>query len=117
MIAAIADYQATPITGYLQATDIYYVPGQRDGSFIRFDTQRDEGVTDENAVAHVRAVAAKRQQPALVLTWQPFDPALIHAQGLSEITRIAAGIVPDEEYTIYAMPLPSPATAAGAGSR
>lgn len=107
------DIPVVTVVGYLQKDHVYYVQGNRLGSFIRWDQGRGDShvyVVDDRVVINTSDVmnAAKTlhtetsQDVLLILTY-PLNVALLERFRLTSLAHFADSVVGDENYYLYLM--------------
>jgi hypothetical protein len=100
------DYLISPIAGYLDR-DVYYVAGNRPGSFILWDKKRELDSAGP-VMPFAAKIAAEQHQKVLVILSYPSDT---FGEGVSEIASFKGAIVRDENYYLYVVqPIPNPST-------
>ena len=102
------DYAASTIVGYLQKDQIYYVHGNRYGSFVKWDDVRmpDVDVQDIQVVEAAETLSTKTSQDILIIMNRALDPELIAQHNLNLLTEFIGSIVDDEGFYLYLMPAP-----------
>ena len=98
-IAAIPDYSASTIAGYLGADRIYYANGRRWGSFVVWDRKRLQPVD-------IEAVMQDLDQLGPAVTFiaaegQDLNPAALARHRFRVAARFRGAVVADENYVIY----------------
>ena len=93
------DTAMSPILGYLDARSIYYLRGQRFGSFVVLDQARRGTVTDEQVFAAADALSRERQSAVgIILNRQASASAVGKAE---EVGCVAADVTTFESYCVY----------------
>jgi hypothetical protein len=91
------DYAVSTIAGYL-GNRIYYVRGDRLGSFVIWDKARTANVTPENVLQKAKELAD--QNPLIILN-SPLNEDLLSRYAVTEISRFENAVVGDEVYYLY----------------
>jgi hypothetical protein len=91
------DYAISTIAGYL-GNRIYYVRGDRLGSFIIWDKARTANVTSEDVLQKAKELA--EQNPLIILN-SPLNEDLLSRYSLAELSRFENAVVGDEVYYLY----------------
>ena len=100
------DYAASTIVGYLEIDQIYYVHGNRFGSFVRWDDIRVSDVTDAQAIEAAVTLRAETFDDVLLIMNRALDPELIAQHNLTLLTEFTGSIVGDEGFYLYLMHTP-----------
>lgn len=90
------DYSVSSIAGYL-GRDVYYVKGNRQGSFIIWDKKRFFSPA-KPVMPFAAKIAAELHHEVLVILSYPPDAFV---PGAGEIASFEGAIVPDENYYLY----------------
>ncbi len=90
------DFAASPVAGYLDR-EIFYVAGNRMGSFIIWDTKRKIDVSNAVLPEAARMAAELNHDVLVVLNY----PATTVGRGVSEIASFQGAIEGDENYHLY----------------
>lgn len=100
------DYAASTIVGYLEKDQIYYVHGNRFGSFVRWDDIRVPDVTDAQVIEAAAMLRAETFDDVLLIMNRALDPELIAQHNLNLLTQFTGSIVSDEGFYLYLMHAP-----------
>jgi len=93
-LVGFEDYAALAVAGYLQNKRIYYIPGERFGTFIKFDNKRKITLGLENII--FTNYQDKNKINTLYILNKPID-----SKYLIEIFRSKHSIVDSENFYIY----------------
>ena len=107
------DIPVVTVVGYLQKDHVYYVQGNRLGSFIRQDHDRSDSrvhVVDDRFVIDFSDVlnAAKTfhtdtSQDVLLILNYPLNAAFVERLRLTSLAHFAGSVVGDENFYLYLM--------------
>ncbi len=100
------DYAASTIVGYLEKDQIYYVHGNRFGSFVRWDDIRVPDATDAQAIESAETLGAETSEDVLIIMNRALDPERIAQHNLTLLTEFTGSIVDDEGFYLYLMHTP-----------
>ena len=103
-IVGEVDYAASTIVGYLEKDQIYYVHGNRFGSFVRWDAAREPDVTDAEVVESAKTLSGAAAQDILIIMNRALAPDLMAQHNLNLLTEFTGSIVADEGFYLYLMP-------------
>jgi hypothetical protein len=90
------DYAVSSVAGYLNR-DVYYVTGNRLGSFMIWDKKRHANPA-EPVMPFAAKIASEHHHEVLVILSYPSDP---FGQGVREIASFTGAVVADENYYLY----------------
>ena len=100
-----ADYAMPPVLGYLDGRSMYYLRGERFGSFVVLDrARRGVGVTDEKVFAAARTLAEERHSSVGIVLNRHASPSA--AGAAEELGCFSADITRPESYCVYRLALP-----------
>jgi hypothetical protein len=100
-IVAERDTRVSPLAGLL-GKPLFYVRGQRWGTFVSFDAARGQDPSENDILAGVAVVEKERQSRVLVVL---SDAAARTAPaGFRLVASFAHAIEPSETYVVYARP-------------
>lgn len=100
-LAAWPDSAGTVVAGYLDRS-IYFPQSRRLGSFVRWDRNRNEQLTDAEALQETRT--AGKGAPAVVVLDHELDHATIRRWGMIVLGPFRGSLVPFEDYFVYILP-------------
>jgi len=93
------DYAVSTVVGYLEyPKQIYYMRGNRPGSFVRWDNKRVNGVSDEQVIQ--KAKDLQKDQVLIILNRGLPEP-LIKQNGIEKITHFTGSTISDEGFHLY----------------
>lgn len=108
LLAGDLDFIASAVVGHLpKGTSMFYVAGERHGSFIRWDTARLERVTPGWDALRVAAEEG-RTRGSNVLFVSSYDLGANLPPSVREVARVTRSLWPDERYYIYEVIVRSP---------
>jgi hypothetical protein len=93
------DYAVSTIAGYL-GNRIYYVRGNRLGSFVIWDKDRTANVTPEDVLQ--KAKELEEQNPLIILN-SSLNEDLLSRYAVTELSRFENAVVGNEVYYLYMM--------------
>jgi len=93
------DYAVSTVVGYLEyPKQIYYMRGNRPGSFVRWDNKRVNGVSDEQVIQ--KAKDLQKDQVLIILNRGLPEP-LIKQNGIEKITHFTGSTISNEGFHLY----------------
>lgn len=93
------DFTTNAIVGYLEKDRIYYVRGDRFGSFPRYDLARNQEVSDGKIVEKAKELLAKANTPQiLVIVDHPIPQSLVEPGHLSQLASFTGSLLGDDFY-------------------
>lgn len=101
------DYLMTPVSGYL-GRKIYFVRGERLGSYVKWDMKRFEDVSPELILQRAEQFARKERKNCLILLNFHLDPALEKPGHLIKLMATSRAITGSEIYRLYLLTYPGP---------
>ncbi|MDH7512699.1 MAG: hypothetical protein QHH14_07125 [Clostridiales bacterium] len=101
------DYLMTPVSGYL-GRKIYFVRGERPGSYVKWDMRRFEDVSPEVILQRAEQFSRKEKKDCLILLNFHLDPALEQPGHLVKLMATSRAITGSEVYRLYLMKYPGP---------
>ena len=104
-ITVSPDWAGAPIAGYLNRT-LYYPQDNREGSFTRWVSSRDDNITHEEFYA--RAIIAAQGRVIVMILDRNLPEVFCAEHDIRKLTYVAGSLTPFEEYAIY---VKSPSTA------
>ncbi len=100
------DYALPPVLGYLPQRNVYYLRGDRFGSFVQLDrVRKDLTITDEEVIDAARRLG-RVERSAVAVVFNHMPPAFAVAEA-EEVGCTAADIVWIESYCVYRLPPPA----------
>ena len=101
------DSAVSTVVGYLQEPrQIYYVRGDRLGSFVRWDKARTPAVSKRLVVEAAQALSAQATQNVLIILNRDLGAKLREQYNLTFLTKFRGSTVGDEGFYLYLMPAP-----------
>lgn len=107
------DLPVVTVVGYLQKDHVYWVQGNRRGSFVRRDQARGDSrvhVVDGVAVIDpsdvwdaAKTLHADTSQDVLLILNYPLNAALLERFRLTSLAHFAGSVVYDENFYLYLM--------------
>jgi hypothetical protein len=106
LIVGYRDTTTSAIVGYLGVGEAYYPQGDRFGSYVRLDKQRNLGITEKEVVDKARQLKAReltdgKTEGVLIIFNKPLGNDLVQASKLQKIEEFTGAIVRDENFYIY----------------
>ena len=95
------DVSVSTVVGYLQKDHVYYVQGNRLGSFVRWDQARNDSRADVMNVA--KTLHAQTLQDVLIILNYPLNPVLLERFRLTSLAHFTGAVVRDENFYLYLM--------------
>ncbi len=99
------DYLMTPVSGYL-GRKIYFVRGERLGSYVKWDMRRFQDVSPELILQRAEQFSRKERKDCLILLNFHLDPALEQPGHLIKLMATSRAITGSEVYRLYLMKYP-----------
>jgi hypothetical protein len=108
LIVGYPDFTTSAIVGYLGIDQAYYPQGNRFGSYVRWNKERDVELTQKEVVdeAHqlrARELADGKSKDVLIIFNKALGNDLVRASKLQKIGEFAGAIVWDENFYIYSL--------------
>lgn len=102
-IVAYPDYSASSILGYLDKRTLYYPNTNREGSFVRWDTNRLQEMNIEDVISKSQKIADSKKQKILLLLkdeiqYENLRPTLKKLKEFNDPI-----VVTDENFFLYSM--------------
>ena len=97
------DYAASTVVGYLKKDQIYYVHGNRSGSFIRWDAVRVPDVSDAEVIAAAARLMTQTSQDILIIMNRTLNAERDGGYNLTFLKEFTGSIVSDEGFYLYLM--------------
>jgi hypothetical protein len=94
------DYLMTPVSGYL-GRKVYFVRGERIGSYVKFDMKRFQNVRPEHILTRAEQFAWRKQKDCLILLNFTLDPRWEQPGRLVKLLSTGPAIVGSEAYRLY----------------
>jgi hypothetical protein len=101
------DYLMTPVSGYLDRK-IYFMRGERIGSFVRWDLNRIQNVRLPDILTRAEQYTWIKKQDCLILLNFALDPAWEEPGRLMKLRITGPAIVANETYRLYVMKFKGP---------
>ena len=97
------DFSVATVVGYLQGKrKVHYVLGNREGSFVRWDTKRLMPVEDSDILLQTQALADRTGSKVLMILNRPFSLELAPQYGsVRSLASFTGAICPDENFYLY----------------
>jgi hypothetical protein len=102
-IIAVDDASVSTIVGYLHGKSVYYVPGARWGTYVKFDLHRLEPVDINYELDYALSFGPE----TTVISTEPLEPSVVTQHALFEVAHFSGAIVKSENYVIYRSGTPS----------
>lgn len=96
------DHAVSTIAGYL-GNKLYYVRGDRLGSFVIWDKDRTKKVSHDDVLRRSRELADLKKQDILIILNSPLSEKALRKYPLTEISKFEEAVVPNEIYYLYLM--------------
>lgn len=96
-----ADFAVSTVVGYLQKDHVYYVRGNRLGSFVRWDQARNGSRADVVDVA--KTLHTETSQDVLLILNYPLNAALLERFPLTSLAHFTGGVIGREDFHLYLM--------------
>ena len=100
------DFAISTVVGYVEKKEIYYPKGSRFGSFVRWDTARNHGVTNENLVEEAKTLSTQNTQDVLIIMNRTLEVELIEQYQLTLLEQFTGSTIGDEGFHLYLMKVP-----------
>lgn len=94
------DYIMTPVSGYLKRK-VYFLRGERIGSYVKFDMKRFRDVKPERILARAEQFAWRKQKDCLIILHFTLDPRWEQPGRLTKLLSTGPAIVDGETYRLY----------------
>jgi hypothetical protein len=94
------DYIMTPVSGYLKRR-IYFVRGERMGSYVKFDMRRFQDVKPEGILTRAEQFSWRKQKDCLIILHFTLDPRWEQPGRLVKLLSTKPAIVDSENYRLY----------------
>ena len=93
------DYAVSTVVGYLEyPKQVYYMRGNRSGSFVRWDNKRVNSVSDEQVIQ--KAKDLQKDQVLIILNRGLTDP-FIKQNGIKKISHFTSSTIGNEGFYLY----------------
>jgi len=108
LIVGYLDFTTSAIVGYLGIREAYYPQGNRFGSYVRWDRQRNVQITEKEVVDEARQLKAReltdgKSENVLIIFYKPLGNDLIQASKVQKMVEFTGAIVGDENFYIYSL--------------
>jgi hypothetical protein len=94
------DFLMTPVSGYL-GEKIYFLRGERWGSYVVWDLKRFRKVRPEQIIARAQKLAESEQKDCIIILSYILDGKYEVPGHFFQLTRTGGAIVRNETYTLY----------------
>ena len=99
------DSATSTVVGYLQEPrQIYYVRGDRLGSFVRWDKARAHSISKRRVVEAAKMLSNEKSQDVLIISNGSLSAKLIRQHNLSVLIKFTGSVVGSEGFHLYLMP-------------
>ena len=95
------DYAASTVVGYLGKKEVYYVRGNRKGSFVRWDSQRAHGVNDTQVMRKAAEVSGQTQTHVLRILNHRLSVDLLATHPVEQLVEFTGSTIGDEGFYLY----------------
>ena len=95
------DYAASTVVGYLGKKEVYYVRGNRKGSFVRWDSQRAHGVNDTQVMRKAAEVSGQTQTHVLLILNHRLSVDLLATHPVEQLVEFTGSTIGDEGFYLY----------------
>ena len=95
------DYAASTVVGYLGKKEVYYVRGNRKGSFVRWDSQRAHGVNDTQVMRKAGEVSGQTQTHVLLILNHRLSVDLLATHPVEQLVEFTGSTIGDEGFYLY----------------
>ena len=95
------DYAASTVVGYLEKEAIYYVRGNRQGSFVRWDSQRTHGVNDTQVIQKAAEVSGQTHTNVLLILNRRLSTDLLTHHPVEQLAEFTGSTIGDEGFYLY----------------
>ena len=93
------DYAVSTVVGYLEnPKQIYYMRGNRPGSFVRWDSKRTNGVSDEQVIQKAKDL---QKDQVLIILNRGLPDLLTKQNGIKKISHFTGSTIGDEGFYLY----------------
>ena len=93
------DYAVSTVVGYLKnPKQIYYMRGNRPGSFVRWDSKRTNGVSDEQVIQKAKDL---QKDQVLIILNRGLPDLLTKQNGIKKISHFTGSTIGDEGFYLY----------------
>jgi len=97
------DYAVSTVVGYLEKDNIYYMRGNRLGSFVRWDNARTHDVSVDEIIQKTREIRDEHKQEVLMILNKALNKDQISGNALTELTNFTTSTIGDEGFYLYLM--------------
>jgi hypothetical protein len=95
------DYPASSIVGYLGKDQVYFLRGDRFGSFVRWDLVRTYPVSDDQIIQKVSSLVDKHDRDILLITNHELESDLVPDNDINQLAAFTGSIRADEGFYLY----------------
>jgi hypothetical protein len=96
------DHTASTVAGYL-GNSIYYVRGDRLGSFVIWDKKRTKNISHDDVLRKAKELADLKKQDVLIILYSALKKEKLSQYSLTEVSKFEKAVVANEVYYLYLM--------------
>lgn len=100
-IVGYPDSAASAVLGHLGAKSFYYPQGRRNGSFVRWDTDRSEAVDIRDVIALCRRTSDEGRRDVILVSNEPLGQDVPPGARFTLLESFENAVVRDESFFIY----------------
>jgi len=95
------DTAVSSVVGYLEKRSVYYLRGNRLGSFVRWDNQRRHSVNSRKVIETVHQISTETKEDVIVILNRKLPAHLKEEHSIKKIVEFTGCTVRDEKFYLY----------------
>ena len=96
-----ADYAVSTVVGYLEKDHVYYMRGDRPGSFVIWDQSRTHEVLDNQIIEKAQELSTTYIENVLIILNRELRQDLTDHNSLIQLAKFTGSLIKDEEFYLY----------------
>ena len=95
------DFAASTVVGYLEKGSIYYMRGNREGSFVRWDKKRTHNVNDHQVLEKAKKISDETESDVLLILNRLLSTDFIKKYPVKKLVGFTGSTIGDEGFHLY----------------
>ena len=100
-IVGYPDYAASTVVGYLDKRTFYYPQGERNGSFVRWDIERNVKVPVNDLIGKSQKISNESRKETILILNEEIPEQILREKDFRLLKSFKGAVVGDEKYFLY----------------